>query len=107
MRKFRLTGWRRVGIVLSIIWIVIGGSWGWKHAYDKVDTDFKICVAAVQSAADLEACRDTRNSALAVPRGVSAAVVALGPLIVVWLVGYGFVLLGRRIRRRFRASPSD
>jgi hypothetical protein len=107
MRLSRLTRWQRIFIVLSIIWIVIGGSWGWKHAYDKVDPDFKICVAAVESAADLEACRDTRNTALAVPRGVSAAIIALGPLIVIWLVCYGFVLLFRRIRRRFRPSPSD
>jgi len=107
MRIFRLTGWQRIGIVLSVIWIVIGGSWGWKHAYDRVDADFKICVAAVKTAADLKACRDTRNTALAVPRGVSATIVALGPLIAVWLACYGFVLLIRRIRRGFHASRSD
>ncbi len=107
MRIFRLTRWQRIFIALSLIWIVIGGSWGWRHAYDKVNPDFVVCVNAIENAADLEACRNTRNTALAVPRGVSATIVALGPLIVVWLVCYGFVLLVRRIRRKFRASPSD
>jgi hypothetical protein len=32
MRKFG--GWTRIFIVLSVIWIVIGGSFGWNHAYD-------------------------------------------------------------------------
>ena len=77
MRKFNLGGWLRIGIVLSVIWIVIGGSFGWNHAYDGVDANFKQCVTAMKSAADLQACRDARNNALAVPRGVSAAIVAL------------------------------
>jgi len=107
MRKFRLAGWQRIFIILSVIWMAIGGSWGWRHAYDKVDTDFKMCVAAVKTSADLQACRDTRNTALAVPRGVSATVVALGPLLVFWLALYGLVLLVRWIRRGFRVSRSD
>jgi hypothetical protein len=107
MRIFPLTGWQRIGILLSIIWIFIGGTLGWKHAYDKVDADFKLCVAAVKTAADLEACRNTHNTALKRPKAVSASVVAFGPLIVVWLICYGFVLLFRWIRRGFRASRSD
>lgn len=106
MRKFRPTALQRVGIVLAVIWIVIAGSWGWNHAYDRVDADFKQCVAAIKAAPDLQACRDARNSALAVPRGVSAAVVAFGPLLVVWLVCYGLILLYRWIRRGFKASSS-
>lgn len=106
MGKFNLGGWGRLLIVLSVIWIVIAGSWGWNHAYDQVDTNFKQCVTAIKSASDLQACRDARNSALAVPRGVSAAVVALGPLLVVWLLCYGLILLIRRIRRRSKVSPS-
>ncbi|HEU5464724.1 MAG TPA: hypothetical protein VFV82_11390, partial [Candidatus Binatia bacterium] len=98
--------WLRIGIVLSVIWIVIGGSFGWNHAYDGVDANFKQCVTAMKSAADLQACRDARNNALAVPRGVSAAIVAFGPLLVAWLALYGLVLLVRWIRRGFQASRS-
>jgi hypothetical protein len=106
MRRLQLSRLQRVGIVLAVIWIVIAGSFGWNHAYDGVDADFKQCVAAIKAAPDLQVCRDARNSALAVPRGVSAAVVAFGPLLVVWLVFYGLVLLYRWIRRGSRASRS-
>ena len=106
MREFRLNRWQRIVLVLSIIWIVIGGSWGWRHAYDQVDADFKTCVAAVKTAADLESCRETRNAAIAIPRGVHAAIVAFGPLLIVWLAVYGPILLLRRTRRRSHASTS-
>jgi hypothetical protein len=97
MRKYGF--WRRALIVLSAIWIVIGGSFGWNHAYDDVDVKFKQCVTAIKSAADLQACRDARNDALAVPRGVAAAIDAFGPLLAL----YGLVLLVRLIRRGFRS----
>jgi hypothetical protein len=90
--------WRRALIVLAAIWIVIGGSFGWNHAYDDVDAKFKQCVTAIKSAADLQACRDARNDALAVPRGVAAPIVAFGPLLVLWLVFYGLLRLIRWIR---------
>ena len=106
MREFRLNRWQRILLVLSIIWTVIGGSWGWRHAYDQVDADFKICVAAVKTASDLESCRETRNAAIAIPRGVHAAIVAFGPLLIVWLAVYGPILLLRRSRRRSHVSTS-
>ena len=81
--------WQRIFVVIAVIWIVIGGSWGWRHAYDQVDADFKTCVAAVKTASDLESCRETRNAAIAIPRGVHAAIVAFGPLLIVWLAVYG------------------
>jgi hypothetical protein len=104
MPTFRPNGWQRAGIVLALIWIVIAGSWGWNHAYDGVDADFKQCVAAIKAPPDLQACRDARNGALAVPRGVSAAIVAFGPVLAVWLVCYGLILFYRRIRRGPGAS---
>jgi uncharacterized protein len=105
MRRFRLNGWQRIGVILSVVWIVIGGSWGWRHAYDKPDAEFRTCIAAVKSVADVHACREKRFRALAVPRSVSAAVVALAPLTVVWLFIYGFVWLVRRMKRAFGSEP--
>jgi ketosteroid isomerase-like protein len=105
MRRFRLSRWQRIGVLFALVWIVIGGSWGWRHAYDKADAEFRACIAAVKSVADVQACRDVRFRAIAVPRGVSAGVVALAPLAVVWLFIYGFVWLVRRMRRAFRPDP--
>jgi hypothetical protein len=106
MRKFRLNGWQRIGIVLSVVWIIIAGSWGWRHAYDQADANFRLCVAAIETASDLQSCRETRLRAIAVPRGASAAVVALAPLLIVWLLVYGLVVLVRWIRRGFHPSAS-
>ena len=89
--------WRRALIVLAAIWIVIGGSFGWNHAYDDVDTKFKQCVTA--NPADLPVCRDARNKALAMPRAVAAAIVAFGPLLVLWLLYYALLRLSRWLRR--------
>ena len=76
---------------------MIGGSFGWNHAYDDVDAKFKQCVTA--NPADLPVCRDARNKALAVPRAVAAAIIAFGPLLVLWLVLYAFRRLGRWTKR--------
>ena len=105
MRGFRLNGWQRIGIVLSVVWMIVGGAWGWRHANDKVDADFKLCITQIQTASDVQACRAKRAEAL-VPRWFGAAVVALAPITVVWLFIYGFVRLVRRIRRAFSPRPS-
>lgn len=98
MRRFRLNGWQRVGIVLSVVWVIVGGTWGWRHANDQTDANFRVCIAAIQTASDLQSCRETRFRALAT-KGNSAAFVALAPILVVWLLVYALVALVRWIRR--------
>ena len=105
MRRFRLNGWQRIGVVLALVWMVIGGSWGWRHAYDKADAEFRVCIAGIKTVADVQACRDTRFRAISVPRGVSAAIVALAPLTVVGLLIYGLVSPGARSSGRSVPSP--
>ena len=41
MRKVRLSRWQRIGVLLALVWIVVGGSWGWRHAYDKADAELQ------------------------------------------------------------------
>jgi hypothetical protein len=106
MGGFRLKRWQRIGVVLTLLWMIGGGIWGWRHAYDKVDAEFRACVAAIQTPADLQACRDTRFSALAVPRSVSAAAVGLVPPLAVWLAIAALIWLLRRIGRRFQNNAS-
>jgi ketosteroid isomerase-like protein len=102
MRRVRLSRWQRICVLLAVVWILIGGSWGWRHAYDKTDAEFRVCLTAAKTVADVKACRETRFRAISVPRGVSAAVVALAPLAVVWLMVYGLIFAARRIRLAFR-----
>jgi ketosteroid isomerase-like protein len=106
MRRFRLNEWQRIGILLSVVWMIVGGLWGWRHANDKADAEFKLCITQIQNVSDVQTCRAKRAEAL-VPRWFGAAVVALAPITVVWLFIYGFVRLVRRIGRAFRPQPSQ
>jgi ketosteroid isomerase-like protein len=101
MRRFRLNGWQRIFIVLSVVWMIVGGLWGWRHANDKADADFKLCITQIQTASDVQACRAKRAEAL-VPNWFGAAVVALAPIAVVGLFFYGLIFVARRIGRTFR-----
>jgi ketosteroid isomerase-like protein len=105
MRRVRLSRWQRIGVLLAIVWIVIGGSWGWRHAYDKADAEFRVCLTAAKTVADVKSCRETRFRAIAVPRAVSAAIVALAPLAVIWLAVYGLIFVARRIRQTVSPQP--
>jgi hypothetical protein len=105
MRRFRLNGWQRIGIVIAVVWMIVGGLWGWRHANDKADADFKFCITQIQTASDVQACRAKRAEAL-VPNWFGAAVVALAPITVVGLFFYGLIFVARRIGRAFRPEPA-
>jgi hypothetical protein len=51
----RLNRWQRTGIVLSVVWAIVGGTWGWRHAGDQITEDFKACVRAIETRSDLQA----------------------------------------------------
>ncbi len=103
----RLNSWRRIGVLLALIWVIVGGSWGWRHAYDQADANFKQCVAKIHSAADLRSCRAERARALGVPKGVVAAAIAVGPLAALCFLAYGLGWVGRRrvVGARSSAEP--
>jgi uncharacterized protein len=105
MRGYRLKPWQRVLIVLSIFWMIFGGVWGWRHANDRVDADFKLCLTQIQTASDVQECR-AKRAAATVPRGVGAAVAAAGPVALFWLGLYALIVAGRRIGRAFQPEPA-
>lgn len=105
MRSYRLKRWQRIFIVLSVFWMILGGVWGWRHANDRVDAEFKLCLTQIQTASDVRACRAKRAEAL-VPNWFGAAVVALAPVTIVWLILYGLIFVARRMRRAFSPEPS-
>lgn len=106
MRGYRLKRWQRILIVLSIFWMLFGGVWGWRHANDRVDADFKLCLTQIRTATDVQECR-AKRAAATVPRGVGAAVAAAGPVALFWLGLYGLIFLGRRTRRALGPQPSQ
>jgi len=48
MRGFRLNGWQRIGIVLSVVWVIGGGLWGNAIAIRDggatAETEFGLCL---------------------------------------------------------------
>jgi ketosteroid isomerase-like protein len=104
MREYRLKRWQRILIVLSVFWMAFGAVWGWRHANDRVDAEFKQCLTQIKKAADVQACRAQRASAL-VPQWFGAAVAATLPVALFWLCLYALIFLARRIRRPAGSEP--
>jgi hypothetical protein len=100
MRGFHLNRWQRIGIMLSVVWAIFGGIGGWQHTHHQIDEKFKVCLDTIETASDLQDCRQTRFRALAVQRGYGAALVGLAPIPVAWLLAYASVALARRIKGR-------
>jgi hypothetical protein len=44
-RGFRLNGWQRIGIVLSVVWAIVGGLWGMKQAVAPAWRQFNACMS--------------------------------------------------------------
>jgi len=94
-------GWRRIGIVLSVIWVIVGSFWGNTigiHEGDFAKAKYDVCVRKDQS--DLAKCtadfetdykRDTQNLWLYV------AILAFVPILIAW----GCVAVVRWVRRGF------
>ena len=104
MREDGLKRWQRVLIVLSIFWMAFGSVWGWRHANDRVDAEFKQCLTQIKKAADVQACRAQRAQAL-VPQWFGAAVAATLPVGLFWLGLYTLIFLARRTKRAFAPEP--
>jgi hypothetical protein len=49
MRGFRLNGWQRIGIVLSVIWLPVGAWLAVKFLHDPVWEGYRICQSLVFS----------------------------------------------------------
>jgi hypothetical protein len=115
----RLNGWQRVGIVLSVVW-VIGAA---IHEKDELNRQYEAAYDAAwrpvydqcseaqkrdpQTARGMDCLREAQRIAWATtPKvsGWSMALAALVPIPIAWLLVYALIALVRWIRRGF--SPS-
>src|SRR5215472_92402 len=110
MRRFRLNGWHRIGIVLSMLWAVMGGLWGnhiaiqrggaipiahYKSCISQPDYDDDECTAAF----DEEYAAGLRDH-----WAFAVIMAGLIPIPVAWLLVYIVVWTARWIRRGFQPS---
>jgi hypothetical protein len=114
--RVSLSGWQRIGVIISIIWVVGApiymDSAAQKAALEDFSFTYHVCREA-QSSKDADAYPNrcfseaTRSSEL-LPRytlapkdRINVALVAFAPLPVGWLAMYALVLLGRWVRAGF------
>jgi hypothetical protein len=112
-----LNGWQRIGIVLSVLWAIVGFFWGNSIAIDalgsSVSASYRRCLEQRSIQPDGTVPKDTdwkpceiafnRDWGPAVNDHWSyAAASAFIPILIAWLVVYFFVALGRWIAAGFK-----
>ena len=101
----RLHGWARIGIVLSIVWAIMGGIWALNLLFGPVYQNYATYQTLIS--ASPSDCQQLFQTQLADARGrriTAVAIVGLGPIPVAWMLVYGLVALVRWIRRGFQPS---
>jgi hypothetical protein len=121
----KLNGWQRIGVVLSIVWVLYGAYWGNEYGLrqgDWTDLVYESCMDSAQTKAadahysqpaqeqharDDAACEQSRER----DWGTSiqyhfqyAAICAFVPIPLAWGIVYGLIALVRWIRNGFKAS---
>jgi hypothetical protein len=103
MRRVRLNGWQRIGILLSVVWAIGGTIWV-VISESESDTSYAIYDSCVSKPnADPRACDQAfaTEQAREVRRGL---VFVFAPIPIAWLVAYALVALVRWIRVRFKPT---
>jgi hypothetical protein len=103
--NMRIKTWRRVGVVLSVVWLLVGGYWGNSaelHRGDFAVMQFTACMENSGTPDNASgACLNQfdRDYAQAIKNHWRGALIAgIVPIPVVWLLVYGLIGLVRRRR---------
>jgi len=101
----RLKTWRRAGVILSIVWLLVGGYWGNSaglHRGDFAVKQFAVCMENSGTPGNASGvCLDQfdKDYAEAIKDHWRNALIAgIVPIPVVWLLVYGLIGLVRRRR---------
>jgi hypothetical protein len=101
-------GWKRIGIVLSVIWFFVGGFWGNNigiHEGDFSKAIYDICLHTPNS--DWHKCDvefETGYKRDIQYHWLYAAILAVVPIPIAWLIVWGCVSVVRWIRRGFAST---
>ncbi len=105
----RLNGWQRIGVVVSVIWFVVGGFWGNSlgiHEGDWVVSSYSFCLKHLVGPGmeTSQQCADTFYREY--PEAIKyhwwyALIVGLVPIPIGWGLIYGSIGLVRWVRRGF------
>jgi hypothetical protein len=114
MRGFRLNGWQRIGIVLSVVWAIGAAVYEINVINDRYYAAFGAAFRPVLNRCEDDPSKNGVNCAEVAGRAARAAVptesswniaiAALAPIPFFWLIAYALVGLGRWITRGFKPS---
>ncbi len=105
----RLKSWQRLGIIVSVIWVAIVPTYFHLSQEDIArriaGERYHLCIKQQTPAtkAGIERCNKELRWALAIARWSSWGQLAFIPLLIAWLVGWGLLVLARRLRSRPQA----
>jgi hypothetical protein len=106
--SLRLTGWQRVGIVLSVVWAIGGAFWGNQIGLSQGDWTVAAYRVCLDTRGDDAACSTEFHRAFTAAvsdHWTVAIIVGLAPIPLGWLAVYTLVGVGRWVKRGFK-KPS-
>ena len=91
MRGFRLNSWQRVGIVLSVLWVIVGAWLAQRVVFDPVRAGYSKCISlgVAPSICKAELDKGIARRKERLPGAIG--VFALAPISVAWLLTYVIV----------------
>jgi hypothetical protein len=109
MRRFRINGWQRIGIVLSLLWVLGVSQWFLRHLPQPDDLGIaSIYLQCINEAeADRGVCQNRAEWFSKEARSefrVAWATIVAAPVITVWLIIYIVIWMVRWIARGFQLS---
>ena len=104
--SMRLKSWQRLGVIVSVIWVAVVPTYFHLSQEDNArriaGERYQLCIKQQTSAtkAGVERCNSDLRRALAIARWSSWGQLAFIPIFFAWLVGWGLLVLMRRVRNR-------
>ena len=101
MRGFRFNGWQRIGIILSVLWVLVGAWLAQQAVYAPVRAGHSKCISLGVAP---NICKTGMDAGIArkkkeeLPGAI--AVFALAPIALVWLI----IWIARWARRGFQTA---
>jgi hypothetical protein len=109
----RLNRWQRGGIVISVVWAVVGGLWGLSAVHNPSTAERAFCDGLAQiytrtpdyvRPSDAAPAQDAGCGQWKQYRVLMPLVFGLAPIPIAWLLVYGLVGVVRWLRRGFAAN---
>ena len=103
-----VSGWTRIGLKASVLWLIVGGAWGWLSVVPEAmkgwisDDDYRCVYVLHESPAVCSQKWSENTKWIWKEGGIAAAIYAFPPVLIGWPLMWGFVALVRWIRAGFR-----